>query len=200
MEQAPAHRRVFLSYRLTDRVVVGKFAARLRRDRVGAWDDHWKIVPGDDIVAKMDQGIDSCTAGLIFISHAWLEGSWVRTSTPRWCCARWRMGWRAFQNVVVVEASAGARRRVVRSARSRRQDDQLTWRRSPVWTTSGICCRTPGCRHPHGCWCSPAPGSPRTLGAQQRAGRTSNWWISNGSTGATETAGLHHVRSQSGSR
>ena len=36
-----------------------------------------KIVPGDDIVAKMDQGIDSCTAGLIFISHAWLEGSWV---------------------------------------------------------------------------------------------------------------------------
>lgn len=78
MEQAPEHRRVFLSYRSTDRAVVGEFAARLRRDGVDAWYDHGEIAPGDDIVAKMDQGIDSCAAGLIFISHAWFAGSWVQ--------------------------------------------------------------------------------------------------------------------------
>ena len=106
MEQAPAHRRVFLSYRSTDRMMVGEFAARLRRDVVDAWYDLWEIAPGDDIVAKMDQGIDSCAAGLILISHAWLEGSWVHERVHpvgvaqggdgiqlvRPCCASWPAG------------------------------------------------------------------------------------------------------------
>jgi hypothetical protein len=57
---------------------VKEFAERLRRDGVEAWFDHWEITPGDDIVAKMDQGIDGCTAGLIFVSLAWFEGSWAQ--------------------------------------------------------------------------------------------------------------------------
>jgi TIR domain/CHAT domain len=78
VERMVQHWKVFLSYRSADRVVVEEFAERLRRDGVDAWYDHWEIAPGDDIVAKMDQGIDGCTAGLIFVSHAWFEGSWVQ--------------------------------------------------------------------------------------------------------------------------
>ncbi len=78
MEQAPEHLKVFLSYRSTDRAVVEEFAGRLRRDGIDAWYDGWEITPGDDIVAKMDQGIDSCTAGLVFISNAWFEGPWAQ--------------------------------------------------------------------------------------------------------------------------
>jgi TIR domain len=69
---------VFLSYRSADRAVVEEFAERLRRDGVDAWFDHWEIAPGDDIVAKTDQGIDGCTAGLIFVSRAWCEGQWAQ--------------------------------------------------------------------------------------------------------------------------
>ncbi|MGH3889449.1 MAG: CHAT domain-containing protein [Pseudonocardiaceae bacterium] len=72
------HPKVFLSYRSTDRAVVEQFAERLRQDGVDAWYDHWEIAPGDDIVAKMDQGIDGCAAGLIFVSRTWFDGSWVQ--------------------------------------------------------------------------------------------------------------------------
>ncbi|MGH3831390.1 MAG: toll/interleukin-1 receptor domain-containing protein [Pseudonocardiaceae bacterium] len=64
MERVTRHTKVFLSYRSTDRAVIEEFAARLRRDGVDAWYDRWEITPGDDIVARMDQGIDGCTAGL----------------------------------------------------------------------------------------------------------------------------------------
>ncbi len=78
MERTTRHRKVFLSYRSTDRAVVEEFAERLRRDGVDAWYDHWEIAPGDDILAMMDQGIDSYAVGLIFVSHAWSEGAWVQ--------------------------------------------------------------------------------------------------------------------------
>ncbi|HET9255737.1 MAG TPA: TIR domain-containing protein, partial [Pseudonocardiaceae bacterium] len=78
MEWTSKRRKVFLSYRSADRKVVEDFAERLRRDGVDAWYDHWEIAPGDDIVAKMDQGIDGCAAALVFISSAWFEGPWVQ--------------------------------------------------------------------------------------------------------------------------
>ncbi|MGH3684092.1 MAG: TIR domain-containing protein [Pseudonocardiaceae bacterium] len=78
MERTALGRKVFLSYRSTDRVVVEVFAERLRRDGIDAWYDGWEIEPGDDIVAKMDEGIGRCGAGLVFVSHAWFEGPWVQ--------------------------------------------------------------------------------------------------------------------------
>ncbi|MGH3931894.1 MAG: CHAT domain-containing protein [Pseudonocardiaceae bacterium] len=77
MERGTRHRKVFLSYRSTDRAVVEVFAERLAGDGVDAWYDRWEIAPGDDIVVRMDQGIDGCAAGLIFISRAWFDGVWV---------------------------------------------------------------------------------------------------------------------------
>ncbi|MBV9160065.1 MAG: CHAT domain-containing protein [Pseudonocardiales bacterium] len=59
-------------------MVVEEFAEQLRRDGIDAWYDGWEIAPGDDIVAKMDEGVDRCGAGLLFVSHAWFEGPWVQ--------------------------------------------------------------------------------------------------------------------------
>lgn len=78
MERTGWHGKVFLSYRSADRAAVEEFAGRLRRDGIDAWYDQWKITPGDDIVARMDQGVDGCTAGLIFVSLAWFEGPWAQ--------------------------------------------------------------------------------------------------------------------------
>jgi tetratricopeptide (TPR) repeat protein len=78
VERSARPPKVFLSYRSTDRVVVEEFAERLRRDGIDAWYDGWEIAPGDDIVAKMDEGVDRCGAGLVFVSHAWFEGLWVQ--------------------------------------------------------------------------------------------------------------------------
>lgn len=69
--------KVFCSYRSTDRVVVEAFAQRLLASGLDAWFDHWEIRPGDDIVAKMDEGLDGCDAGLIFLSEAWFDGRWA---------------------------------------------------------------------------------------------------------------------------
>ncbi|MGH3819015.1 MAG: TIR domain-containing protein, partial [Pseudonocardiaceae bacterium] len=78
MERSTRPPKVFLSYRSTDRAVVEEFAGRLRRDGIDAWYDGWEIAPGDDIVAKMDEGIDRCGAGLVFVSPAWFEGPWAQ--------------------------------------------------------------------------------------------------------------------------
>ncbi|MGH8900934.1 MAG: toll/interleukin-1 receptor domain-containing protein [Egibacteraceae bacterium] len=70
--------RVFCSYRLTDRLAVEEFAVKLRASGLDAWFDHWEIQVGDDIVARMDEGLHSCEAALIFVSHAWFDGQWAR--------------------------------------------------------------------------------------------------------------------------
>lgn len=78
MERTSLGHKVFLSYRSADRVVVEEFAQRLRRDGIDAWYDGWEIAPGDDIVARMDKGIDRCGAGLVFVSNAWFGGPWAQ--------------------------------------------------------------------------------------------------------------------------
>ena len=69
--------RVFCSYRSSDAGAVEDFAARLRARGVDAWFDRWEIKVGDDIVARMDSGVDGCDAALIFISEAWFDGRWA---------------------------------------------------------------------------------------------------------------------------
>jgi hypothetical protein len=69
--------KVFCSYRSADAEAVEDFAGRLRASGVDAWFDKWEIHSGDDIVAKMDAGVDGCTAALIFVSSAWFDGKWA---------------------------------------------------------------------------------------------------------------------------
>ncbi|MBK6670044.1 MAG: toll/interleukin-1 receptor domain-containing protein [Actinobacteria bacterium] len=76
--------KVFCSYR---GVRVEAFAGRLRNDGIDAWLDVWEIVSGDDVVDRMDVGIDGCDAGLLFISKDWFDGAWAQDEQTS---LRWR--------------------------------------------------------------------------------------------------------------
>ncbi len=60
--------KVFCSHRRVDKSRVEAFARRLREDGIDAWLDGWEIAPGDDIVQKIEQGLDECEVGLVFLS------------------------------------------------------------------------------------------------------------------------------------
>lgn len=63
-------------------MAVEAFARRLRESGLDAWFDVWEIQPGDDIVARMDAGVDGCDAALIFVSEAWFDGRCAHTWEP----------------------------------------------------------------------------------------------------------------------
>ena len=67
--------KVFCSYRSTDGDAVEAFATRLRHEGLDAWFDKWEVARGDDLVARMDEGVDGCEAALIFVSGAWFDGA-----------------------------------------------------------------------------------------------------------------------------
>jgi hypothetical protein len=52
--------KVFCSFRSADRAAVEAFARRLRERGLNAWFDEWEIKPGDDLVARLDSGVDGC--------------------------------------------------------------------------------------------------------------------------------------------
>lgn len=60
--------RVFCSHRSVDKPVVLAFAERLRADGVDAWVDSWEIGPGDEVIARLDEGLSQCDVGLLFLS------------------------------------------------------------------------------------------------------------------------------------
>jgi hypothetical protein len=60
--------RVFSSRRMVDKPRVSPFAYRLRADGIDAWLDEWEIGPGDDVAAQINQGLDACQVGLVFLS------------------------------------------------------------------------------------------------------------------------------------
>ncbi len=69
-------RKVFLSYRSVDRDRVREVAAQLRNHGVDAWLDMWEIQPGDNFVAKINEGLDQCDCGVIFLSNGSAAGAW----------------------------------------------------------------------------------------------------------------------------
>lgn len=67
--------RVFLSYRSVDRERVRTIAEALLARGIDAWWDAWEIRPGDDFVAKINNGLEECECGAVFLSKASLEGA-----------------------------------------------------------------------------------------------------------------------------
>ena len=80
-------KKVFCSHRSTDKNKVEDFARRLRAEGIDAWLDKWEIMAGDDIVAKIDQGLRECDVGLIFFSKATASGLWVSAEVSSLICA-----------------------------------------------------------------------------------------------------------------
>jgi tetratricopeptide (TPR) repeat protein len=73
----PAPERVFCSHRQSDKPRIKEFAAQLLAAGIDAWVDEWEILPGDDFVSKINDGLARCDAGLIFFSSATKDGKWV---------------------------------------------------------------------------------------------------------------------------
>ena len=51
-------------------------AEELRSAGIDAWWDQWEILPGDNFVAKLNQGLEECDCGVVFLSNESLAGAW----------------------------------------------------------------------------------------------------------------------------
>src|SRR5215470_12159666 len=77
MTSEPDRPVVFCSHSSKDKPVVAQFAERLRADGIDAWLDVWEMSAGDNLVAKINDGLARCTAGLIFFSANTSGSEWV---------------------------------------------------------------------------------------------------------------------------
>ncbi len=69
-------RKVFLSYRSVDRDRVRIVAEALLAKGIDAWWDVWEIRPGDSFVSKINDGLEQCECGVVFLSNESLNGAW----------------------------------------------------------------------------------------------------------------------------
>lgn len=74
----PEQIKVFCSHNGEDKPRVMAIAEQLATAGIDPWLDQWEIGGGDDIVARINDGLARCDVGLIFISKVTLEKPWVR--------------------------------------------------------------------------------------------------------------------------
>lgn len=68
--------KAFLSYRSVDRDRVRSVAEALCAEGIDAWWDVWEIRPGDNFISKINEGLEQCDCGVVFLSNASLAGAW----------------------------------------------------------------------------------------------------------------------------
>ena len=73
--------RVFVCHSSKDKPAVEKLAQALRERGIDAWLDKWEIGPGDDIVARINEGLEETQAGLIVFSAHTIESGWIKAET-----------------------------------------------------------------------------------------------------------------------
>ena len=71
-----ANPKAFCSHRSVDKPVVMEVFRKLREAGIDAWVDQWEILPGQDFVAKINEGLKACDVGLVFLSSASMNGDW----------------------------------------------------------------------------------------------------------------------------
>ncbi|MGD1046638.1 MAG: toll/interleukin-1 receptor domain-containing protein [Bacteroidota bacterium] len=69
---------VFLCHSSEDKVIVEQFANRLKSSKHYVWFDKWEIKVGDSIVEKINDGLDTMTHLIIFLSKASVNKPWVK--------------------------------------------------------------------------------------------------------------------------
>ena len=69
--------KVFLSHSSSDKPAVEALACYLRQQGIDAWLDKWEIGPSDDIIAKINAGLEHADAGVIVFSAQSLQSRWV---------------------------------------------------------------------------------------------------------------------------
>lgn len=68
---------VFLSHSAKDKDTVRQIAAMLRRDGVRVWFDEWEIKPGDNIPAKIEEGLESSRVLVLCMSSNAFASDWA---------------------------------------------------------------------------------------------------------------------------
>lgn len=69
----------FLCHSSTDKALVTKLAADLRVEGVDAWLDKWRIMPGDSLRRRIDEGIAGATHFFALLSLNSIASEWVQT-------------------------------------------------------------------------------------------------------------------------
>jgi translation initiation factor 2B subunit (eIF-2B alpha/beta/delta family) len=67
---------VFLSHSTKDKAVVRPIAERLRADGLKVWLDEWEIQPGDNIPAKIQEGLENSRVLVLCMSTHAFESDW----------------------------------------------------------------------------------------------------------------------------
>ena len=74
----PGNLKVFCSHTAVDKPLVQDIAAQLAQAGIDPWVDAWEILPGENIVAKVNQGLADADAGIIFCSKQAMASDWVQ--------------------------------------------------------------------------------------------------------------------------
>ncbi|MFN0104709.1 MAG: SUMF1/EgtB/PvdO family nonheme iron enzyme [Bryobacteraceae bacterium] len=69
---------VFLSHSSKDKPVVRALAERMRNDGVRVWFDEWEILPGDNIPAKIEEGLEQSTVLVLCMSANAFGSDWAQ--------------------------------------------------------------------------------------------------------------------------
>lgn len=69
---------VFLSHTSSDKDVVEPIGTFLSRRGLTVWLDAWSMTPGDSLIAKIGEGIESSDRLVVFLSPDSVESKWVR--------------------------------------------------------------------------------------------------------------------------
>ena len=69
---------VFLSHSAKDKAVVRPLAERLRKDGLKVWFDEWVLKPGDNIPAKIDEGLEKSRVLVLCMSANAFGSDWAQ--------------------------------------------------------------------------------------------------------------------------
>lgn len=80
------NKKVFLSHSSMDKSLVISVALDLKKMGIGSWLDAFDILPGESMVAKINQGLNDCEFILLFLSQNSVKSNWV---TKEWETILW---------------------------------------------------------------------------------------------------------------
>jgi tetratricopeptide (TPR) repeat protein len=80
--------RVFICHSFEDKRLVEAFSSALRERGFDPWLDKWEIGPSDDIVARINSGLDEAHAGIIVFSSHTCSGHWAAAEVSYLAYAR----------------------------------------------------------------------------------------------------------------
>ncbi len=69
---------VFLSHSSKDKAVVRAVAERLRTDGLSVWLDDWELPAGDNIPAKIEEGLELCRVLVLCMSANAFDSDWAQ--------------------------------------------------------------------------------------------------------------------------